>query len=363
VKNTYLIERVTFEQDKRDKQIKFLSRGLNVWQFARASFHPFTPAFQGLTINGKIERNSQKICDQLDIFFEHHFSPPTPDPSNEIDKQFLTTYENVAYTPNMPLDLITYTQVYKNWRRFSPKKSLDSMKTSAYLLKNLPIEYMNVFTVLFNKCASKGNVFNDAKHAKVVCLSKDGLYPEENKLRPISLLPNIGKWYERCIHDQILNWCLEKNIFIDEQSGFTPHRRLQTRILSLCEDLRLTTVACNRPALVIFIDFLSAFDRLYYPAFISNLIELEMPLPLVRWLYEWLQDRSITIHHGNSMSKRIKSFSGAPQGSVLSATLFRLHIHFLPKTLARFSSHLFADDVALIIKGSIEKNYPKILWI
>jgi hypothetical protein len=77
----------------------------------------------------------------------------------------------------MPVDLITYTKVYTNWRKFFRKKSLDSMKTLAYLLKNLPIEYTNVFTVLFNKCTSKRNVFNDAKHAKVVCLSKDGLYP------------------------------------------------------------------------------------------------------------------------------------------------------------------------------------------
>jgi len=118
----------------------------------------------------------------------------------------------------------------------------------------------------------------------------------------------------------------------------------------LCEDLRLTTVVCTRPALVVFIDFISAFDRLYYPALISNLIELEMLLPLIRWIYQWLQRRTMKIHHGNSFSKTIKIFSGAPQGSVLSATLFRLHIHFLPKIFARFSSHLFADDVALVIK-------------
>ncbi|CAF1327904.1 unnamed protein product [Rotaria sordida] len=65
----------------------------------------------------------------------------------------------------------------------------------------------------------------------------------------------------------------------------------------------------------------------------------------------------MAVHHGESISRTIQIFSGAPQGSVLSATLFRLHIHFLPKTLARFCSHLFADDLALIIKGSIEKKF------
>ena len=215
---------------------------------------------------------------------------------------------------------------------------------------------MSVFTVLFNKCALKGEVFEASKHAKIVCLSKDGLYPEETKLRPISLLPNIGKWYERCIHEQLISWCTEKNIFIDEQSGFTSNRRLQTRILTLCEDLRLTVAACNRPALVIFIDFLSAFDRVWYPALIANLLELEMPLPLVRWVYKWLQGRTMSIHYGESISKMVRIFSGTPQGSLLSATLFRLHIHSLPKVFARFCSHLFADDVAVVIKGQIEKR-------
>jgi hypothetical protein len=194
---------------------------------------------------------------------------------------------------------ILHTSVYE-LEKFSPKKSLDSLKTSAYLLKNLPIEYINIFTILFNKCASKGEIFKNSKHAKVICLSNDGLYPEENRLRPISLLPSVGKWYERCIHDQILNWCKEKNISVDEQFGFTPGRRLQTRVLTLCEDLRLTTLPCNRPALVIFIDFLSAFDRLFYPALISNRLELEMSLNLVRWIYNWLQERTMAIHHGVS---------------------------------------------------------------
>jgi hypothetical protein len=43
-----------------------------------------------------------------------------------------------------------------------------------------------------------------AKHAKVICLSKEGLFPTINKLRPISLLPNLGKWYERIIHHRLI---------------------------------------------------------------------------------------------------------------------------------------------------------------
>jgi hypothetical protein len=64
----------------------------------------------------------------------------------------------------------------------------------------------------------------------------------------------------------------------------------------------------------------------------------------------------MVIHHGESILKTVKIFSGAPQGSVLSATLFRLHVQVLPKIFARFCFHLFVDDLALVIKGAIEKR-------
>ena len=57
------------------------------------------------------------------------------------------------------------------------------------------------------------------------------------------------------------------------------------------------------------------------------------------------------------MSRTIKSFVGAPQGSVLAATLFRLHIHFLPSFFFGLTLHLFADDLAIVISGALEKRF------
>ena len=61
------------------------------------------------------------------------------------------------------------------------------------------------------------------------------------------------------------------------------------------EELRLTVAACNRPALVVFVNFLSAFDKLWFPALIRNLLDLEMPLCLVKWLFGWPTGK-ITCH-------------------------------------------------------------------
>ncbi|CAF3156341.1 unnamed protein product [Rotaria socialis] len=359
MKDIFLSERNLILQTKTEMKLSWISKGQNIWKFAKPSFHAVAPPFLGISKDSRKITNTQEIADTIANFFEKHFQEPAYDIDNPIHQEAIDSFKQIEYTPRVPLEQISIKEVVDEWMRFKGKKSTDSAGTSAFMLKQLPQEYMALITILFNKCAQKGNFFEASKHAKVICLSKDGLYPAENKLRPISLLPNIGKWYERIIHNRIIKWCEQQNIYVDEQSGFTSNRRLQTRITSLVEDIRLTIAACNRPALAIFIDFLSAFDRMWYPGLINSLTKLEMPLPLIKWISSWLINRSFSVHHGNANSRNINMYVGAPQGSVLAATLFRLHIHFLPSTLKQFTTHLFADDLALVFIGSLEKKFSQ----
>ncbi|CAF3241985.1 unnamed protein product [Rotaria socialis] len=354
--DVYQKEKINYEEKKRNKKLLFLRENNNIWKVARPIFKKYTPPFRGLKTPQGIERDHQKICDNLADYYEKHFSESIYNINNAHHTKCREAYTQISYTPNIPLQKIKIEDVIKQWKKFKPKKSMDSVNTSAFLLKNLPTEYFQVITVLFNKCPENGTFFERAKHARGVCLSKDGVYPTEDRLRSISLLPNIGKWFEKIIAERVENWCLDNGLNLDEQSGFIANRRLQTRILSLIEDIRLTVAAPNRPVLAIFIDFLTAFDRLWYPALFKTFNDLDMPLDLRRWIYGWLQNRSMTISHGDAESRVIGIFLGAPQGSVLAALLFRIHIHFLPGYFTQIVSHLFADDLTIVIKGALERR-------
>ncbi|CAF3280248.1 unnamed protein product [Rotaria sp. Silwood2] len=358
-KNMYLKEKSIFLQKKIEDKISYISTGNNIWKYVHPTFHPYTPAFKGLTTSTGIITDQQMIADTLANFYEIHFEKPSFDTNNVTHLDALKNFENISQLPNLSLDNITLQEVEKNWKKAHKKKSTDTEGLSVFLLHKLPTEYLQIFTIAFNKIAQRGSVLQSSKHAKVICLSKDGLYPEVNKLRPISLLSNVGKVFERIIHMRILKWCNDKGIYIDEQSGFTAERRLQTRILSLIEDLRLTTAANNRPALVIFVDFMSAFDKMWHPALISTLVKLDFPLPLLHWIFLWLKGRTMSIHVGEAVSRSINVFVGTPQGSVLAATLFRLHVHFLPSFFMNLICHLFADDLAIVISGALENKFSK----
>ncbi|CAF2032508.1 unnamed protein product [Rotaria magnacalcarata] len=176
---------------------------------------------------------SPLTTDILADHFEKHFETPNFDQTNLTHLEVVKKYQQFSLEPNIPLENISINEVTKAWKGVQKKKSIDNEGVSALLLHQLPIVYLQIITIAYNKIAQKGDALQRNKHAKVICLSKDGAYPTVDKLRPISILSNIGKCFERIIHARILKWCRDKGIFIDEQSGFTSERRLQTRILSL----------------------------------------------------------------------------------------------------------------------------------
>ncbi|CAF1687071.1 unnamed protein product [Adineta ricciae] len=204
----------------------WLAEGLNIWKYVKPAFKPYAPAFKGLTVQNARLTDPQKIAEKLADYYETHFSKPQHDVANPMHQRSIDIFENLSYMPAIPLEQITYEELVREWRKLLPKKSIDSAGTSAFMLKKLPCEYLNLLTILFNKCADSGEFFAAGKIAKIICLSKDGMYPAENKLRPISLLPNVAKLFERVIHRRILSWCHDHNIAVDEQSGeYETYRR------------------------------------------------------------------------------------------------------------------------------------------
>jgi hypothetical protein len=169
-----------FEQEKREKKIQNMKDGHNIWSHVRHVFKPYSPAFKGLkTLNGVVKDN-QIIADQLADFYEKHFSESIFDNSNDFHLKCLKTYGRIKYSPNFPLNQIKIEEVITQWKNFAPKKSLDSVENSTFLLKQLPSRYIGTFTILFNKCANDGQFFEGAKIAKSIFLSKDGTHPTDS---------------------------------------------------------------------------------------------------------------------------------------------------------------------------------------
>ena len=101
-------------------------------------------------------------------------------------------------------------EVYKLINKLSIKKSSGPDGVTGYLLKVTQHVIVPVITDLFNKCLHDGVFPEVFKTAQIVPLFKEGDASSPNNYRPISLLSQIGKTFERILHDRLYKF-LQKN--------------------------------------------------------------------------------------------------------------------------------------------------------
>ena len=90
-------------------------------------------------------------------------------------------------------------------------KRLDSEKVSK--LNDIPFRIIKEFSDIFggflaknfNECLNKGFFPDELKCAEVVSVYKKNDQKNKNNDRPVSILSNISKLCERCMHQQIMN--------------------------------------------------------------------------------------------------------------------------------------------------------------
>ena len=70
-----------------------------------------------------------------------------------------------------------------------------------------------------NHCITEGNFIAHFREAEVRSLYKNGGRADKSNYRPINILSNVLKIYERCLYSQLYEY-FDKNIFSKYQCRF-----------------------------------------------------------------------------------------------------------------------------------------------
>ena len=149
-----------------------------------------------------------------------------------------------------------------------------------------------------------------------------------------------------------MHWAETNNLVSAEQSGFRPGCLLPTRVLSIYQDVRNNMVA-NIPTLAIYIDYQKAYDKVWHNGLVVKLNRFGIPSGLLKLLTSWLKDRCAYVEFGENKLKIFYTHAGLPQGSSLSPYLFIAYHCDIVSCVGAHSSHIFADDLNVLISPSI----------
>ncbi|GBN54258.1 RNA-directed DNA polymerase from mobile element jockey, partial [Araneus ventricosus] len=227
-------------------------------------------------------------------------------------------------------------------------------------LKMLPMNAITYITKIFNRCLQFHYFPPSWKIAHVLMFPKLG---QNHKLpgnyRPISLLSNLGKIYEKVILSRLKDHCGELNIIPDEQYGFRPQHGCIHQLLRVTNTI---THGFNNKYYTggVFLDARKAFDRMWHKGLIYKLIANNLPCYLIDIITHYLQDRTFQVKINSILSEPGNIKAGTPQKSILSPLLYTIYTADFPKQNFIINC-FFADDTAILVQGSTTKFIIKTL--
>lgn len=169
--------------------------------------------------------------------------------------------------------------------------------------------------------------------------------------RPLTMLPELGKVFERMIKIKVENTCGEE-LISRNQYGFVKKRGTIDCIRRLVDEVDNTVekyVGC------IFLDIKGAFDGLWWPAVIRACNLKNIPKALIDLIGSYLNEREIVI---KSKFVEVNKFlsKGCPQGSVIAPFMWNIVLDELLEKDLGCTVIAYADDICVIVRGETRSS-------
>lgn len=138
------------------------------------------------------------------------------------------------------------------------------------LIKNCANELAPILTYLINLSLSTGIFPSKLKKALIKPIYKKGEKSNIKNSRPVALLNNLSKIFERVIYGRLMNFFEKYNILSDAQNGF---RRKRSTIRATYQALNniLESLNNNYQTITMCLDLSKAFDSVCHRLLLSKL--------------------------------------------------------------------------------------------
>lgn len=185
---------------------------------------------------------------------------------------------------------LSVRRVTEQINQIDPSKSSGFVNLPAKLLKIALQSIPEAVTSLLNHCITKAVFPQSWKNGIVLCLPKSGDQRQITNLRPISLLPIIGKSLEIFLNETIMSHLEQNHLLDDRQMAFCRGQSAVACCLGLVAEIG-RVMNSSHSVLAVFVDLTKAFNTVNHAILLLKMKNLGFSGNILSMLESYLLNR------------------------------------------------------------------------
>lgn len=230
------------------------------------------------------------------------------------------------------------------------KKSVGIDGIQAEDLKEVAREIAPLLTFLVNGIFQTGQCPQVFKKSIVTPIFKSGNQEMIENYRPISLVTNMSKIFEKALKTRLVSYVEKHDLISRNQFGFRSGMSTNDAIAALTGEI-YGHVDQSRPAMCVFLDLARAFDTVDHKQLLETLHDYGIRGNAHQLFESYLKGRTQVVKINGSYSSEAEVVYGIPQGTVIGPLLFLIYMDGVLRMHFKGSMFGFADDTAILFSA------------